>query len=182
MKPLKQKYTEDVVPALKESLGVKSTLSVPRIEKVTINVGLGERLKDDSYIEMVENTLAAITGQKPVRTKARLSIAGFKIREGMTVGVKVTLRGEKMYAFVDKLINITLPRVRDFRGISPKVIDRQGNVSIGFKEHMAFPEVNPDSVDAIHGLEVVMTTSATTKDEGKQLFTLLGFPFKKTSK
>ncbi len=182
MKPLKQKYIEDVVPALKEALGVKSALSVPRIEKVTVNVGLGERLKDDSYIEMVENTLAAITGQKPVRTKARLSIAGFKIREGMTVGVKVTLRGEKMYAFVDKLINVTLPRVRDFRGISPKVIDRQGNVSIGFKEHMAFPEVNPDSVDAIHGLEVVMTTSAETKDEGKQLFTLLGFPFIKSSK
>lgn len=182
MKSLKQKYIEDVVPALKESLGVTNANALPRITKVTVNVGLGERLKDEAYIEMVENTLRAITGQQPVRTKARLSIAGFKIREGMVVGVKVTLRGEKMYAFVDKLVNIAFPRVRDFRGISPKVIDRQGNMSVGFREHLAFPEVNPDAVDTIHGLEVVITTSAQTKEEGQQLFTLLGFPFKQTSK
>ena len=173
------KYTEEVVPALKEELGLKNVMEVPRIEKVVINVGYGRHLKDKAYIENVEKTLTAITGQKPVHNKAKKSISNFKIREGMPVGVSVTLRGQNMYNFLYKVVSIALPRVRDFRGISPKSFDKQGNYSIGFKESIAFPEINVEGLDKIHGLEVVIKTSAKSKEQGLALLSKLGFPFKK---
>lgn len=174
---LKEVYKKQIVKALSKKLNLSNSLSAPAMQKVTINVGLNAAQKDENFKETVKNTLFKITGQLPVETKARKSIAGFKVREGMTVGAKVTLRGSRMYDFIEKLISITLPRVRDFRGISPKSVDRQGNMTIGFKEHLPFPEVNPDEVDRLHGLEVVITTSADTKEGGFELFKLLGFPF-----
>jgi large subunit ribosomal protein L5 len=136
-------------------------------------------MKDDKYIDNIEKTLTAITGQKPVKTHARQSISGFKIREGQIVGMKVTLHGSRMYNFVDKLIHTVIPRIRDFRGLDQKSLDQQGNLNIGFREHLAFPEINPDAVDTAHGLEVVIKTTASNKDQGLKLFKLLGFPFKK---
>lgn len=176
---LKEKYNKEIVPVLREKFGYKNNLAVPKIAKVTVNVGLGAGLKDSSYQELVEGTLVKITGQKPVSVKARKSIAGFKIREGMEVGVMVTLRGKRMYDFVDKLINISLPRIRDFRGISPKTVDQGGNLSIGIKEYIIFPEIKMDDVERIHGLQVVISSTAKNREEGLELFTLMGFPFKK---
>ena len=156
-----------------------NVLAVPRMSKVTINVGTGKALQDDKLLDFIVDTISRISGQKTVFTKARKSIAAFKIREGMTVGVRATLRGDRMYDFVEKLINVTLPRVRDFRGIDKKSVDASGNLSIGFKEHIAFPEIRSDEVERIHGLEITVTTTAITHDEGVELFTILGFPFKK---
>ncbi len=179
MENLKDKYKKEVLPVLKEEFGYANIMSVPKIEKVTLNVGLGEKYKDSGYIAIVEDTLNRISGQKPVQTKARKSIAGFKIREGNVVGLKVTLRGNQMWAFLDKLVNITFPRVSDFRGIGPKAVDKNGNFSYGFKEHVAFPEIRPDEIETIHGLEVNVTTTAPDYAQGMALFTKLGFPFKK---
>lgn len=176
---LKEKYLKQVIPALQKELNQSNIHALPEIKKVVLNVGLGANSKEDQYVANVEKTLQAITGQKPVPTKARQSIAGFKVREGQIVGLKVTLQGRRMYEFVDKLVNVALPRVRDFRGLNPKSIDRQGNMTIGFREHLAFPEINPDAVDTIHGLEVIIKTSAQNQKESKALFELLGFPFKK---
>ncbi len=176
---LKEKYNSEVVPALKEEMGIKNSFAVPKMNKAVVNIGLGDKAKNDSYIENAQKTIEAITGQRPILTKARKSIAGFKIREGMVVGMRVTLRGDRMYAFIDKLINVTMPRIRDFRGLSPKMVDRQGNLSVGFRENLAFPEVNPDAVDTTHGLQVTINTSAETKEEGLLLFRKLGFPFQK---
>jgi len=175
---LYKQYKDLVIPKLKEDFGYKNDMSVPRIEKVTLNVGVGKSLKDEKFLETVESTLTRITGQKPVRTKARKSIASFKIREGMVVGSKVVLHGERMYNFLEKLVNVTFPRVRDFRGISDKTVDNNGNFSYGFRENLAFPEINPDEVDTLHGLEVNITTSASNREEGLKLFKYLGFPFK----
>jgi len=179
MSKLQEQYRKEVVPALQEKFGIKNVNAVPKIEKVTLNVGLGSGIKDSKYQEVVEDTLKRITGQSPVANKARISVAGFKIREGMNVGMKVTLRGKRMWDFIDKLVNITFPRVSDFRGIGPKAIDKNGNFSYGFKEHVAFPEIRPDEIETIHGLEVNITTSATSYDQGMLLFKKLGFPFKK---
>lgn len=176
---LKEKYQKEVIPAMQEQFGITNVMAVPKINKVTINIGLGQNLKDSRYLEIVEDTLRRITGQNPVKTKARKSIAGFKIREGAIVGMKVTIRGKRMWNFVDKLVNVVFPRVSDFRGIDPKVIDRGGNFSYGFKEHIAFPEINPDEIEHLHGLEVVISTTANNQKEGLALFTGLGFPFKK---
>lgn len=176
---LKELYSKKVKPALKEQFKVKNDLAVPRILKISLNVGVGRFSKDKSYIEGVVSSITRITGQKPVLTKAKKSISAFKVREGMIIGVAVTLRGDRMYDFLEKLINVTFPRVRDFRGIDPKKMDKTGNLSIGFKEHLAFPEIKADEVDNLHGLEVNVTTSAQTYDQGLALFTLLGFPFKK---
>lgn len=167
-----------MVPALKASLGKKNIHAVPRMEKVTLNVGLGAGIKDSQFQETVLSTLRRISGQKPVLTKARKSIASFKIRQGMPIGVKVTLRGPRMYDFVEKLVAVTFPRVRDFRGIERTSVDQGGNFNYGFKEHMAFPEISTDEVDRIHGLQVTITTSAKTHEEGMALFEALGFPFK----
>lgn len=178
MSVLATQYKEQVVPALKEQFGYKNIMQVPSVEKVTINVGYGKKHKDKAYIETVEETLRAISGQKPVHNKAVKSISNFKIREGMDIGCSVTLRGEAMYEFLFKLIHTALPRVRDFRGISPKSFDRQGNYSLGIKESIAFPEITADSIDKIHPLQIVVTTSATNREEGRALLEKLGFPFR----
>ena len=179
MNNLHQQYKKDITPALKEKLGYKNIYQVPALEKVVINVGIGKGLKDKEYIETVKKTLVRISGQKPIETVAKKSISNFKIREGMVVGIKVTLRGARMWDFVEKLVNVTLPRVRDFRGISPKSFDEKGNYSLGFKEYIAFPEINQDEVERLHGLEVVIVTKANNKEESKVLLEALGFPFKK---
>lgn len=177
--PFEKKYTENVVPALKKQFGYMNAYQVPRIVKVTVNVGLGSALKDPNHLEVVADSLARITGQKPVKTRAKKSIAGFKIREGLAIGMKVTLRKKHMLDFLYKLSMFALPRVRDFHGLDIKSIDEKGNFSIGFRESSAFPEVKSDELEKIHGLEVAITTNAKTRQEGVVLFTLLGFPFKK---
>jgi large subunit ribosomal protein L5 len=174
---LKKQFAESIKAAMAKEFGATNVMSVPRILKVTLNVGLSASNKDPKLAETVAETLSRISGQKPVETLSKKSIAAFKIREGMTVGMKVTLRGERMYSFLNKLVNVTLPRVRDFRGLSPKFVDRSGNMSIGFKEHIAFPEIRPDEVERIHGLEAVITTTAGSREKGLALFKALGFPF-----
>lgn len=177
---LKDKYKKEVSKKLKEKFGYKNDMEVPKVKLISINVGIrADNAKDSKFIETVESTLTQITGQKPVRTLAKKSIAGFKIREGMVVGVKVTLRGEKMWSFLDKLINVTLPRVRDFRGVPMNIVDNKGNLSLGFKEYISFPEIKSDEVERLHGLQVTVNTTADTKEEGLELLTLMGFPFQK---
>jgi len=178
MKRLDEQYKKDVVPKLQEKFGYKNNLAVPKLSKVVLNVGIGPGLKDSDYLESVKQLLSRISGQQSVETRAKKAIASFKIREGMIVGVKVTLRGQRMYDFIEKLIHVTLPRVRDFRGLDPKNFDGQGNYSIGFKEHVAFPEIRSDEVEKIYGLEVNIATTATNDEEGYELLKLLGFPFK----
>ena len=165
---------------LVEKFGLKNKLAAPKIEKVSVNVGINSRSADSGLLESVESNLMRLTGQKPVRTKARQAISAFKIREGMVVGVKVTLRGQRMYDFLDKLINVSLPRIRDFRGLAEKSVDQQGNLNIGLKEHNVFPEIRSDEVERIHGLEVSITTNANNHEKGFELFKLFGFPFQKS--
>lgn len=174
---LAEHYRQQVVPALQKEFGLKNPLAVPRLVKVVLNVGLGKQSGDSKHIDLVVKTLTRITGQKPVLTKAKKSISNFKIRQGMVVGAMVTLRGKRMYDFLEKLIRVALPRVRDFRGLSPKSVDAQGNLAIGFKEHLIFPEIRSDEVEAIHGLEVAITTTAHNRQRGLKLFEFLGFPF-----
>lgn len=180
MKDLKSQFTEDIAPKLKEELGLKNVNAVPKVKKISLNIGIGSIIqgqgKDFSHIE--EN-LAKMTGQKPVVTKARKAISNFKIRENVPVGLTVTLRGKRMYDFLSKLINITLPRVRDFRGLSPKAFDGNGNYSIGLKEHVVFPEINPDDVLHLHGVQITINTTAKNDDDARTLFKALNFPFKK---
>lgn len=173
---LKDHYRQVVVPAMQAEFGLKNTLAVPKIGKVVINVGLGQG-KDAKIAEVAVKTLNRIAGQKPVLTLAKKSISNFKIRQGMVVGASVTLRGTRMYDFLEKLLRVTLPRVRDFRGISAKSIDAQGNLAIGFREHLIFPEIRSDEVEAIHGLEIAIATNAKNRDKGRKLFEFLGFPF-----
>ena len=175
---LKEIYKKEIIPKLKEAFGYKNALQVPKIEKVVLNVGVGKGLKDKAFIENVTSTLTRISGQKPVETKAKKSISNFKIREGQVVGMKVTLRGQRMYDFLEKLINISLPRVRDFRGLSLKALDKDGNLNIGIKEHIAFPEIKADEIEKLHGLEIAIITTAKTKKEGEALLKAFGFPFK----
>ncbi len=176
---LKEKYKSEVMPTLKENFDLH-TMEIPSIEKVTINTGLSTK-RDAKFIETMVKTLESISGQKPVITKARKSIAGFKVREGMPVGTSVTLRGERMWAFLDKLVNITFPRVRDFRGIEESTVDSSGNFNVGFKEHIAFPEIEADAIESIHGLQICVKTSTKSREQGLALFKGLGFPFKKQS-
>ena len=171
-------YKEKSIPALKEQFGYANVMQVPAIDKVVVNVGYGRHNKDKAYIENVHNTLRSITGQQPVSNLVSKSISNFKIREGANVGASVTLRGDAMYEFLYKLINLTLPRVRDFRGISPKAFDKAGNYTIGFKENIAFPEITADAIEKIHGLQVVISTTANNKEEGSALLKSLGFPFR----
>ncbi len=175
---LLQLYAKQVVPALQAEFGYTNIMQVPKVTKVTINVGYGRQHKDKAFIENLEKTLTLISGQKPMHNKAKKSISNFKIREGLAIGVSVTLRGPRMYDFLQKLIHISLPRVRDFRGIDPKSFDVQGNYTLGFKESAAFPEVVVDSLDKIHGLQIVITTNAHNKAEGRALLKGLGFPFR----
>ncbi len=176
---LKTKYQKEIIPQLREKFAYDNIFLIPKFRKVVINVGFGRHNKEKAYIDNVEKTLIRISGQKPVFTKAKKSISSFKIREGMVIGAMVTLRGDRMYDFLDKLINISFPRVRDFRGISEKSVDKQGNLTIGFKENSAFPEVKVDDINNIHGLEIIVDSSAENKEEGLELFRLAGFPFKK---
>lgn len=177
---IQEKYKKETIPALKEKFGYKNVLEAPRLIKVVLNVGFGKHAKEKAYIDNIVKALTKISGQKPVLTKARKSISSFKIREGMFIGSSVTLRDKRMYDFVDKLVNVSFPRVRDFRGISLKSVDRQGNLTLGFKEHLSFPEIKADEIDNVFGLEVCLSTSAKTKEEGEELFKLMGFPFKKS--
>lgn len=179
---LKDKYTKEVVPALRKKFGYKNIMSVPKIVKVTLNVGINSRNTDSGLLDAVESTLSRITGQKPVRCKSKKAISAFKVKENMVVGVMVTLRGAMMYDFLDKLVNVSLPRIRDFRGISLKNIDKQGNLSIGFKEHIVFPEIKSDEIERIHGLQINITTTAGSYAVGEELFKLLGFPMQKKDK
>lgn len=174
---LYKKYKKEVVPALQKELNLKNLMQVPAVTKVVVNAGIGRFVKEPHFIENVEKTLATITGQKPVRTKAKKAISNFKIREGMDIGVMVTLRGKKMYHFLEKMINVTFPRIRDFRGIPDQGFDKNGNYTIGFKENVAFPEIKSGDVDKIHGLQIIINTTADSKERGKALLTKLGFPF-----
>jgi large subunit ribosomal protein L5 len=176
---LKEQYNKEIVPALKQELKLKNSFLVPRILKVVINVGFGKHTKEKEFMNSVEKTLTRISGQKPVFTKAKKSISAFKVREGMIIGAMVTLRGERMYDFVERLVNITFPRVRDFRGISEKTVDQNGNLTIGFKEHMPFPEIHQEDIDNIHGLEITIVTNTKGHQGALELFRALGFPFKK---
>lgn len=176
---LRNTYLKDVRPALKKELGLKNDMAVPKVTKVVVNIGLGRALKEPKIQEVALRTLERITSQKPVMNLAKKSISNFKIREGMVIGASVTLRGARMYNFLTKLINITLPRVRDFRGLNPKSVDKQGNLSIGFKENIVFPEIKSDEIEVMHGLEVAIVTDAGDKQSGLKLLELLGFPFTK---
>ncbi len=175
---LKDKYKNDVVPALMQKFGYKSVMQAPKIEKVIVNMGLGEAIQNSKIIDAAVNDIMTITGQKPITTKAKKSIAAFKLRAGMTVGAKVTLRGRRMYEFVDKLFNIALPRVRDFRGISARSFDGRGNFSMGIREQLIFPEIEYDKIDKIRGMDIVFVTTAKTDEEAKELLKLMGMPFK----
>lgn len=179
---LKEKYQKEIAPALIKEFGLKNVMEAPRLTKATLNIGFGRHSKEKAYIDSVVDVLTRISGQKPVLTKARKAISAFKIREGMVIGASVTLRGQRMYDLVEKMVHATFPRVRDFRGIDKKHVDRQGNMTVGFKEHLAFPEIQADEVDNVFGLEVSLTTNTTNREQGLKLFELLGFPFKKDSK
>ncbi len=176
---LKEKYQNEVVPALMEKFQYKSVMEVPRLEKIVINMGVGEAKDNPKALESAVKELTLISGQKPIVTKAKKSIANFKIRQGMNVGAKVTLRGERMYDFLDKLINISLPRVRDFRGVNPSSFDGRGNYALGIKEQLIFPEIDYDMVDSIRGLDIVIVTTANTDEEAKAFLELMGMPFRK---
>lgn len=174
---LKEKYYQEVVPAMMQKFGYKNIMQVPKIGKVVVNIGLGEAKDNPKSMEAAVNDLMSITGQKPVVKRAKKSIANFKLRKGMPIGCMVTLRGDRMYEFLDKVINLALPRVRDFRGVSDRSFDGRGNYSFGFKEQLVFPEIEYDKVDKIRGLEITIVTSAKTDEEAKELLKLLGMPF-----
>lgn len=179
MSALKDFYYNDCVPALKEEFGYTNIMQVPKLEKIVLNMGLGEAVQNPKIVEGAAQELTRIAGQKAVVTNAKKSIAGFKLREGMPIGCRVTLRGEKMYDFFSKLVNVALPRVRDFRGVSPKAFDGRGNYSLGVKEQIIFPEIDYDKIDKIKGLNISIVTSAPTNAEGQSLLSLMGMPFRK---
>jgi large subunit ribosomal protein L5 len=176
---VKRRYFEELRPQLKESLGLRNIMQVPRLEKIVINMGVGQALVQQSLLEGAVADLTTITGQKPVITRAKKSIAGFKLREGNAIGVKVTLRGDRMWEFYDRLVSIAVPRIRDFRGLSPTSFDGHGNYTFGVTEQLIFPEIDYDKVDATRGMDITIVTTARTDDEGRALLTALGFPFKR---
>ena len=179
MARMKDKYVSEVSPALMKKFGYKSVMQVPKLEKIVVNVGCGEAKDNAKVIDNVVNDLQIITGQTPVLCKAKKSVANFKLREGMVIGAKVTLRGERMYEFLDRFYNLALPRVRDFRGINPNSFDGRGNYTMGVKEQLIFPEIEYDKVDAIRGMDISFITTAKTDEEAKELLTLMGAPFAK---
>jgi large subunit ribosomal protein L5 len=176
---LKERYQNEVMPTLMKSLGMSNVMQVPRVQKMVINIGLGEALDNAKALDAAVGDLVQITGQRPVITKSRKSIANFKLREGLSIGAKVTLRGERMWAFLDRLMNVALPRVRDFRGISPNSFDGRGNYTLGLREQLVFPEIDYDNIDKVRGMEVTIVTTAENDDHGRQLLELLGMPFRK---
>src|SRR5210317_1975373 len=178
MATLKEKYKSELAPQLKEELGLDNVMEVPRITKITLNMGVGEALGDKKVLENAVADMEKISGQKVVVTKARKSIAGFKVRDGWPIGCKVTLRADRMYEFLDRLISIAIPRIRDFRGVSPKSFDGRGNFAMGVTEQIIFPEINYDQVDALRGMDITITTSARTDDEGRALLRAFNFPLK----
>ncbi len=177
MPNLKQKYQDEVAPALMQKFGYKSPMQIPRLDKIVVNCGCGEARENAKVLEAVVNDLTAITGQKAIITKAKRSVANFKLREGMPIGAKITLRGNRMWEFLDRLFNVALPRVRDFRGINPNAFDGRGNYAMGIKEQLIFPEIEYDKIDKIRGLDIVFTTTANTDEEAKELLSLIGAPF-----
>ena len=178
MNRLQAQYNKDIVPALKEQFGFKNAMAVPKIKQININVGVGKYLKDGKFMESIKKDITKLAGQAPVETKARKSVAGFKIREGQQVGLAVTLRGNRMYDFLDKLISVALPRVKDFRGLSRKGFDKRGNYNLGLKEQLVFPEVSQDALEHIFGLQVTIVTTAGEDDPAYQLLKQMKFPFK----
>ena len=177
MPDMMQKYKQEVRPALQAKLGCKNVMQIPKLEKIVINIGMSDAKENPKVIEAAMNDLSLITGQKPVITKARKSVANFKLREGMNIGCKVTLRAEKMYEFLDRLFSIALPRVRDFKGINPNSFDGRGNYSLGIKEQLIFPEIDYDKIDKIRGMDIIMVTTAKTDEEARELLSLMGAPF-----
>jgi large subunit ribosomal protein L5 len=176
---MRAEYDEKIVPAMIEKFGYKNRMEVPRLDKIVINMGVGEATQDKKKVETAAQEMELIAGQKPVITKAKKSIAQFKLREGMPIGVKVTLRRERMYEFLDRLVTIALPRVRDFRGLNPKSFDGRGNYAMGLKEQLVFPEINYDRIDKVRGMDIIVTTTAKTDDEARELLRLFNFPFPK---
>jgi large subunit ribosomal protein L5 len=174
---MKTRYQKEIVPALQKMLGLDNVMEVPRMQKIVLNIGVGESIDNAKALDSAVEDLTIIAGQKPVVTRARKSIANFKLREGKEIGTKVTLRGERMWSFYDRLVSLALPRVRDFRGISPDSFDGRGNYTLGFNEQLVFPEIQYDSIDQVRGLEVTIVTSARTDDEGRALLLLMGMPF-----
>jgi len=176
---LKEKYRQDVVPGLQKEFSYENAMQVPTINKVVVNIGMGEVIQNAKAMDAAVADLAAITGQRPVVTRAKRSVAAFKLREGMQIGCMVTLRGARMYYFLDKLLNVALPRIRDFQGVSPDAFDGRGNYTLGLREQLVFPEIDYDKVDKLRGMEITIVTTATTDQEGRRLLALLGMPFKK---
>ncbi len=179
MNRMQEQYQKDVAPTLFKEFSFKNGMQVPRIEKVVVNIGLGEAMEEPKVLESAVSDLTKIVGQKPVLTKSRKSIANFKLREGVVIGTKVTLRGERMWAFLDRLMNVALPRVRDFRGVSANAFDGRGNYTLGIRDQLVFPEIDYDKIDKLRGMEVTIVTSAKTDDQARALLGLLGMPFKK---
>jgi len=179
MPRLKEKYQKEVLSPMMERHGYKNIMQVPRLEKMVLNIGLGEAIQNDKALEAAEGDLVAISGQHPVITRARKSVSAFRLREGMPIGLKVTLRGARMYQFLDKLVSAVLPRVREFQGVSPNAFDGRGNYALGFKEQIFFPEIDYDKIDKVRGLEIIIVTTANTDEEGRHLLELLGMPFAK---
>ena len=179
MNRLKEFYKEEIAPALFEELGYENVMQVPKIEKVVVNIGVGDALDNPKTLDEAVRDLTTITGQRPVVTKAKKSIANFKLREGRVIGTKVTLRGDRMWAFLDRLVNVALPRVRDFRGISPDAFDGRGNYTLGLQEQLIFPEINYDDVENIRGMEITIVTTAENDDQARALLTKVGMPFRK---
>ena len=177
MSRMQDKYTGEVAPALMEKFGYKSTMQIPKLDKIVINIGLGEAKDNAKALDSAVDDLMAITGQRPIVTKAKKSVAAFKLREGMNIGCKVTLRGKKMYEFLDRLFSVALPRVRDFRGINPDSFDGRGNYSMGIKEQLIFPEIDYDKIDKIRGMDIIIVTTAKTDEEAGELLTMMGAPF-----
>ena len=177
MSRMQDKYTGEVAPALMEKFSYKSVMQIPKLDKIVVNIGLGEAKENAKALDSAVDDLMAITGQRPVITKAKKSVAAFKIREGMNIGCKVTLRGKKMYEFLDRLFSVALPRVRDFRGINPDSFDGRGNYSLGIKEQLIFPEIDYDKIDKIRGMDIIIVTTAKTDEEARELLTLMGAPF-----
>ncbi|MDT8902675.1 50S ribosomal protein L5 [Anaeroselena agilis] len=177
MARLKEKYLNEVAPAMMTKFGYKNVMEIPRVEKVIVNMGVGEAVANPKVLDAAVNDLMTIVGQRPVVTRAKKSIAAFKIRQGMAIGTKVTLRGERMYQFLDKLLNVALPRVRDFRGVSPKSFDGRGNYTLGIKEQLIFPEIDYDKVDKVRGMDIIVVTTAKTDEEARELLKLMGMPF-----
>jgi large subunit ribosomal protein L5 len=179
MNRLKEKYMKEIIPALMKKFNYKSVMQVPKIEKVVVNMGVGDAVQNAKALDNAVEELTLITGQKPLITRAKKSIAGFRLREGMPIGAKVTLRGERMYEFLDKLISVSLPRVRDFHGVSKKAFDGRGNYTLGIKEQLIFPEIDYDKVSKVRGMDIVIVTTANTDEEARELLTELGMPFQK---